>query len=139
MTYTIKYNRTTNHIDGVVARNRGEGRELGGVIGYYAQNACGAITRGRFAEGKSFESLADTIEAARKAGGRKLCKTCEKAATALLTALTAPGPQMVDLSARLAELFPVGPCPANFRYMAANANTASARAYWARKVARYAA
>ncbi|MDX2390196.1 hypothetical protein NJL88_08975 [Streptomyces sp. DK15] len=83
--FTIKYNAATNHIDGVAVRTAGEGVEAGGTVSYYAQNACGSITRYRLAEGKAYESLADALDAAHK-GGRKLCKTCEKAALAQLAA-----------------------------------------------------
>jgi hypothetical protein len=88
--FTIRYNRTTNHIAGIGARTTGGGNEVDGAITYYAQNACGTLTRGRLAEGASYESLAEALEAARKTGGRKLCKTCEKAAEAALEAAEAP-------------------------------------------------
>ncbi|WP_172385202.1 hypothetical protein [Streptomyces sp. MNP-20] len=85
MAYTIKYSRTTNHIDGVAIRSTGTGDERDGVVGYYAQNACGSLTRARLAQGETHETLAGALEAARK-GTRKLCKTCEKAALAQLAA-----------------------------------------------------
>jgi hypothetical protein len=83
--FSIRYNRTTNHIDGIEVRTPEAGEERGGVVPYYAQNACGVITRGTLAQGKSFDSLADALENARK-GGRKLCKKCEAAALAALEA-----------------------------------------------------
>jgi hypothetical protein len=83
--FSIRYNRTTNHIDGIEVRTPDGGEERGGVIPYYAQNACGVITKGSLAQGKSFDSLADALEDARK-GGRKLCKKCEAAALATLEA-----------------------------------------------------
>jgi hypothetical protein len=89
--FSIKYNRTTNHIAGIaertVSNQSAENANRYGAVAYYAENACGSLTRYRFAEGASFESLADALEAARKAGGRKLCKTCEKAAEAALAAM----------------------------------------------------
>ncbi|MFE3591959.1 hypothetical protein ACFXOY_31150 [Streptomyces niveus] len=85
MSYTVKYNRSTNHIDGLTVRTTGGGKDMGDHVSYYAENACGSLTRYRFAQGKSYDSLAEALEDARK-GGRKLCKTCEKAATAQLAA-----------------------------------------------------
>jgi hypothetical protein len=89
--FSIKYNRTTNHIAGIaertVSNQSAENANRYGAVAYYAENACGSLTRYRFADGDSFESLADALEAARKAGGRKLCKTCEKAAEAALAAM----------------------------------------------------
>ncbi|MFE2245239.1 hypothetical protein [Streptomyces lavendulae] len=85
MTYVVKYNKSTNHIDGIGSRSAGEGEERGGVVGYYAQNACSSLTRYTFADGSSHEVLSKALEAARK-GDRKLCKTCEKAAEAQIAA-----------------------------------------------------
>lgn len=82
--FTVKYNRTTNHIDGIESATMGGGNEVGGVVGYYAQSACSALTRGRFATGKQTEDLAEALKSARIAGGRKVCKKCEKAAEAAL-------------------------------------------------------
>ncbi|MFE0699403.1 hypothetical protein [Streptomyces sp. NPDC058872] len=83
--YTIKYNRTTNHIDGLTVRTTGGGKDMGDHVSYYAENACGSLTRYRFAQGATYATLAEALEAARK-GGRKLCKTCEKAAEAQIAA-----------------------------------------------------
>ncbi|WP_424213185.1 hypothetical protein ACN20G_14465 [Streptomyces sp. BI20] len=83
--FTIKYNATTNHIDGVAIRTTSGGSDAGGYVTDYSQNACGSITRYRLAAGKTYNSLADALNAARQ-GGRKLCKTCEKAALAQLAA-----------------------------------------------------
>jgi hypothetical protein len=91
--FTVKYNRTTNHIDGLTIRTASadstpeKDSERGYVVAY-SQNACGSLTRYTFAEGSTHESLSDALEAARKAGGRKLCKTCEKAAEAMIAAET---------------------------------------------------
>ncbi|MEU9388682.1 hypothetical protein AB0D86_01615 [Streptomyces sp. NPDC048324] len=83
--YTVKYNRTTNHIDGLTVRTTGGGKDMGDHVSYYAENACGSLTRYRFAQGATYATLAEALEAARK-GGRKLCKTCEKAAEAQIAA-----------------------------------------------------
>jgi hypothetical protein len=84
--HTIKYNAKTNHIAGIEVRSESTGDANGGVVANYAQSTCGPLTRARLATGASFESLSDALKAARTAGGRKLCKTCEKAAEAALSA-----------------------------------------------------
>lgn len=74
--YGIRYNRATNHISGLCEASKGS--EFN-----YAVSACGALSRSvNFAEGKCFEDASDALAEARKAGGRKLCKNCEKAALA---------------------------------------------------------
>ncbi|MDX3295125.1 hypothetical protein PV569_15565 [Streptomyces scabiei] len=85
MSYTVKYNRTTNHIDGLTVRTTGGGKDMGDHVSYYAENACGSLTRYRFAQGATYATLAEALDAARQ-GGRKLCKTCEKAAEAQIAA-----------------------------------------------------
>jgi hypothetical protein len=73
--YTIKYNRTTNHIAGIAERSNGSDLN-------YAQSACPVLTRSyNLATGKTFTSAAKALESARK-GGRKVCKHCEAAALA---------------------------------------------------------
>jgi hypothetical protein len=84
--FTIRYNRTTNHIAGMEARTTGGGNESGGMVSNWAQNVCGAMTRSRLATGPSFETLGEALAAARKLSGRKVCKTCAKAAETNLTA-----------------------------------------------------
>ncbi|WP_405560663.1 hypothetical protein [Streptomyces sp. NBC_01180] len=83
MSYAIKYNRSTNHIDGLTVRTTGGGNDTGDHVSAYAQNACGSLTRYRFADGASHDSLAAALEDARS-GDRKICKTCESAAVAEL-------------------------------------------------------
>jgi len=90
--FSIRYNRQTNHIAGIAAKCTSSGEEKGGVVVDYAENACGVLTRGRLAQGKSYESLEESLEAARKTGGRKCCKTCEKAALAAIEAIAAATP-----------------------------------------------
>lgn len=77
--FTIKYNRTTNHIAGAHALTVGSGEVKDGVVGYYPENPCGTLTRSRLATGPEFKYAGDALEAARKLGGRKLCKRCERA------------------------------------------------------------
>lgn len=83
--YSIRYNRSTNHIAGIAAKCTSTGEEKGGVVADYAENACGVLTRGRLAQGASYETLTEVLEAARKSA-RKVCKTCEKAALAAIDA-----------------------------------------------------
>lgn len=78
--FTINYNRTTNHIDGLNIRTASTAGSQN-----FSQNACGTLTRGRLATGRKFATVAEALEAARK-GGRKLCGTCEKAAIAMMEA-----------------------------------------------------
>lgn len=84
--FSIRYNRATNHIAGIAAKCTSSGEERGGVVVEYAENACGVLTRGRLAQGASFEGLQAALDAARITGGRKVCKTCEKAALAAIAA-----------------------------------------------------
>lgn len=83
--YTIKYNRTTSHIDGLAVRTTGGGNDMGDHVSDYSQNACGSLTRYTFAEGKSYGTVAEALHAA-ETSGRKLCKTCKAAAEAMITA-----------------------------------------------------
>lgn len=85
---TVKYNRSTNHIDGLTIRTTGGGRDMGDHVSDYSLNACASITRYRMADGPSFENVADALEVARALGGRNLCKNCEKAAEAMLASAT---------------------------------------------------
>src|SRR5690242_11532827 len=88
--FSIRYNRATNHISGIECKTQGPANDRSaetGVVAYYAENACGVLTRGRLAQGKSYEDLQEALEAARTTGGRKVCKTCEKAALAALEAI----------------------------------------------------
>jgi hypothetical protein len=91
--FSIKYNRTTNHIAGIaertVSNQSAENANRYGAVAYYAENACGSLTRSRLADGRAYESLAEALDAAKAAGGRKLCKNCLKAAEAALKAAEA--------------------------------------------------
>jgi hypothetical protein len=75
--FTIMYNRTTNHIDGFHPKDTKSGEFD------YALNACGSLTRYRFARGESFESPLVALNAALKSP-RKLCLTCKKNAEAMI-------------------------------------------------------
>jgi hypothetical protein len=129
VTYTIRSNRTTNHIEGIGAKTLGDGaseerNSERGHVAYYAENACPSLTRyGRtMSRDKSFETLAEALENARKAGGRRLCMTCEKAAQAELDALVAA----------VAELEPVEAAPVEGEHAQIMARVAdlTARGVW---------
>jgi hypothetical protein len=129
--YTVKYNRTTNHIAGIAERTKGSDFN-------YAVSACPVLSRSyNLANGKAYGSLAEALENARK-GGRKLCKKCEAAAVAALEALegeAAPevqedAPEVVEAPQGPKE---TGPVPANFLELAKRGNTPQARAYWQRR------
>lgn len=83
MGYQIRYNRTTNHIEGIPERTIGTGLT-------YATSACGALSRGAIrmgTVGPEHADLAVTLAAARSnaaASGRKLCRNCERAAEAAI-------------------------------------------------------
>lgn len=90
--FTIKANRSTVHIAGIEERTPSTGTERGGVVAYYAESACGALTR----SGHRMETLSqyEDIEAALNAAelatysisGRKVCKTCREAAEDMMNA-----------------------------------------------------
>ncbi len=83
-TYTIMYNRNTNHLAGVAIRTAGDGNSP-----EHSFNACGALTRGNLAVGRSFGNLSDAAEALEtksRATGRKTCGTCLKAIKAQMAA-----------------------------------------------------
>lgn len=85
MSYTIRYNRQTNHIDGIACKDQSSGTEKGGVVASYALSACGSLTRGNLAFGKTYETITEAYEAASK-HTRRICKNCAKAALALIEA-----------------------------------------------------
>jgi len=88
--FTIKANRSSVHISGIEVRTQSTGEEKGGVVAYYAESACGALTRNghRMASLGSVETLAEAVKKASGVAplvsGRKFCKTCEAAAQAAL-------------------------------------------------------
>lgn len=88
--FQIRYNASTNHIDGIEPKTQDGRGEVGGVVVYSAENACGALTRGRLARGREFESITEALRVARIASGRKMCRNCEKAAEALIASETEP-------------------------------------------------
>lgn len=76
-TYTIRYNRTTDHIDGLRIRTAGSQMT-------YSTNVCGALSKGitKMATGKTSDDVATIL---RSAGiTRKVCKSCEAAAKAMI-------------------------------------------------------
>ncbi|TQF03919.1 hypothetical protein E6W39_18885 [Kitasatospora acidiphila] len=149
--FSINYNRTTNHIAGLNIRTAGGGIDKGDRVSYYAQNACGSLTRGNLAEGPSFKTAREALDYARIPGGRKLCTRCEKAALAMIEAEeTIEAPEVIETEPKGAEKAteePVKPSaeiakpetprtteiPSNWLYMAENAATETARAWWRKK------
>lgn len=88
--YSIRYNRTTNHIAGF---------EIASTDAY-TQNTCGALTRSSpVRSGKTFTTAAEALDAARKLGGRKICKNCERAALAQIARDEIPAVTAVVLPA----------------------------------------
>lgn len=91
MTYTIKYNRSSYHIDGIATRTKGNGEDTGsGAVPYFAESVCGALTRGRFVEDSPSDDLAATLKLATMRADNnnmKMCKNCEKAANEVLAQL----------------------------------------------------
>lgn len=85
MSFTIRYNRTSVHIQGCEAATQTTGDDNGsGVVAYYAESACGSLTRNgyRMAVGESYETAAEARDAAQakaKSLGLKFCKNCETA------------------------------------------------------------
>jgi hypothetical protein len=104
MNFTIKYNRTTNHIAGIHPQDAKTGEFN------YAENACGSITRYALAAGKRYDNIFDALNNG-FTGGRKLCKTCEKAAFALIAAMDAA--EAAEAAEAAVEVEPVvEPAPA---------------------------
>lgn len=89
MSITIRYNGSSIHLQGIAASTpytgNGDDNETG-VVAYYAESACGSLTRNgsRMVVGHSFETATEALkEAHAMAGyrhGLKVCKNCEKAA-----------------------------------------------------------
>lgn len=87
MSYTIRSNGKTNHIEGLQEVTTGARTDANvtGVVSYYAQSPCASLTRSgsRMAVGQSFETAKEALsaaEASAAATGRKVCKNCAKAA-----------------------------------------------------------
>src|SRR5688500_8092545 len=70
MPYTIRHNARTAHLQGVANRTvyTGDGEDNGsGVVPYYAESACAALTRSghRMAVADEVDTLADALDALR--------------------------------------------------------------------------
>lgn len=116
-TYTIRYNRTTNHISGLDAATIDNGTTW---------NACGALTRGsaagRLADGKKVETVEEALKSARLAGGRKICKSCEKAALAMIEAAKVEEVEVVAETAPVAEVEVAAPAAKSLAVLVAYSN-----------------
>jgi hypothetical protein len=94
MSFTIRWNIRTAHLQGVVNRTvyTGDGEDNGsGVVPYYAESACAALTRSgfRMAVADTLDTLADALTVLRdfaESRGLKVCANCERAAVAALEA-----------------------------------------------------
>lgn len=88
MTYTIRYNRSTNHLQGIAERTQSSGGESGGVVSYYAESACGGLTRGiqnqSLMVGAEFRDISEAIRVLETDRNRKPCKNCLAAAKCTL-------------------------------------------------------
>lgn len=97
MTYAIRYNLRTAHLQGVAPRTvyTGDGEDNGsGVVPYYAENACGALSRSgaRFAT-RATDATAESaaLRELREFAtdrGLKVCRNCERAAEASIATAT---------------------------------------------------
>ncbi|MGZ0151903.1 hypothetical protein ACXJJ3_32935 [Kribbella sp. WER1] len=91
MTYRLAVNKSSVHIDGIAARTKSTGEDTGsGHVAYYAETACGALSRGWF-DYRNLETPTEDMtlvlkqaETSARATGRKLCKTCTKAANEII-------------------------------------------------------
>jgi len=94
MTFTIRYNARTVHLEGIAERTTGPATDNSaatGVVAYYAQSACAALTRSGtgMAVADTLDTLADALTALRdfaESRGLKVCANCQRAATATLEA-----------------------------------------------------
>lgn len=81
MSFTIRYNRTSNHIEGldITSQDSADGLD-------YAMSACSALSRGltRFAKGPTFETPAEALAHAKLLRQRKMCAKCEAAALKMI-------------------------------------------------------
>ncbi|WP_431941658.1 hypothetical protein [Nocardia grenadensis] len=93
-TYTIRYNRTTNHIDGLNIRTAGSQMN-------YSKSACGSLSRSghKMGRGASSENLAEILATAKIVGGRKICQKCLVAAEAMIAAQVEEVPKVIGSTA----------------------------------------
>jgi len=97
--YVIRYNRTTNHIQGIPERTPVSGDGM-----TYAQSACPVLTRSyNLAAGLTTNNLDMMMSSVRTYGGRRLCAHCERAAEALLSQRAAEAEQQAAEVAEAVE------------------------------------
>jgi hypothetical protein len=80
--FTIKYNRNTNHIDGLDIRSAGTEMD-------YAKSSCPTLSRNGYAlaTGRKLDTVEEALKAVRssqRATGRKACRHCVAAAEAMI-------------------------------------------------------
>lgn len=98
MNYSIRYNRTTNHITGF---------NLNASATDTTMNTCGSVTRSTLAQGKSFETLAE-VRAYIETAQRRICKNCLKALDAAIAAEAEAAAETVTYEPFGTEVLPVG-------------------------------
>jgi hypothetical protein len=113
MTYSIRYNLRTAHLQGVAPRTvyTGDGEDNGsGVVPYYAESACSALSRSgaRFAD-RPLEAttLVDAVRELREFAtdrGLKICSNCERAAEASIASAADIAERQAASDAAQAEL-----------------------------------
>jgi hypothetical protein len=88
MTYTVKSNRSSYHLDGLPTRTRSSGQDTGrGTVAYFAESHCGSLTRGRFQDDFQTDDLAEAlakVELLARINNRNACRMCVYAAKAAL-------------------------------------------------------
>lgn len=91
MTYRLAVNKSSVHIDGISARTQSTGSDLGDHVAYFAETACGALTRGRFEyrtpEVADADDMAQVLRAAETNAAinrRRMCQNCVKAANEII-------------------------------------------------------
>lgn len=96
MELTIRYNRSSVHIQGLTERTTGavnNKAEVTGVVSYYAESACGGLTRSgyKMAVSNTYDNAEAALKGAQlkaRALGLKMCKSCEKAAQRMIDETT---------------------------------------------------
>lgn len=98
MSYSIRYNRTTNHITGF---------DLNANATDATMNTCGSVTRSTLAQGKTFETLAE-VKTYIESNQRRTCKTCLKVLEAAIAAEVEATTKTVTYQPFGTEVLPVG-------------------------------
>jgi hypothetical protein len=88
VSYIVKSNRSSYHIDGIATRTQGTGEDTGtGAVPYFAESVCGALTRGRFQEDFVTEDLAEALKRQQLLASvynKRACLNCSRAAESVI-------------------------------------------------------